>query len=131
MYHTYLLWYVFERSIVSYWHIPCQFNYSKNNQMRIPSLLSGPKNRKAYFEASNPKVLLQSPPWNLILMGVYEVHFWIWNLKVGFTNFWSRIQIKGMDFSFDCLYLRSYLSTIPTFYLIESGNLSRNYKWEL
>ena len=37
----------------------------KNNQMRSPSLLSGLKIRKAYFESSNPKMLLQ----NQILIG--------------------------------------------------------------
>ena len=36
-----------------------QGNQSKDNQMRSPSLLSGPKIRKAYFEALNPKILLQ------------------------------------------------------------------------
>ena len=30
----------------------------KDNQMRSPSLLSGPKIRKAFFEASNRKMLL-------------------------------------------------------------------------
>ena len=34
----------------------------KDSQMRNPSLLSGPKIRKAYFEVSNPKMLLQCPP---------------------------------------------------------------------
>ena len=34
----------------------------KDNQMRSPSLLSGSKIHKAHFEASNPKMLLQSPP---------------------------------------------------------------------
>ena len=34
----------------------------KDNQMRSPSLLSGPKNRKANFEASNTKMLLPWPP---------------------------------------------------------------------
>ena len=36
-----------------------QGNQSKDNQMRSPSLLYGPKIRKAYFEASSPKMLLQ------------------------------------------------------------------------
>ena len=31
----------------------------KDNQMRSPSLLSRPKIHKAYFEASNPKMLLK------------------------------------------------------------------------
>ena len=35
---------------------------SKDNEMRSPSLLSGPKIRKAYFEASNPIMLLHRPP---------------------------------------------------------------------
>ena len=32
--------------------------FIKDNQMRSPSLLSGQKIRKANFEASNPKILL-------------------------------------------------------------------------
>ena len=36
-----------------------QGNQSKDNQMRSPSLLYGPKIRKAYFEASNPKKIFQ------------------------------------------------------------------------
>ena len=35
--------------------------FSKDNQMRSPSLLSGPKFRKAYLEASNQKMLLHRP----------------------------------------------------------------------
>ena len=31
----------------------------KDNQIRSPLILSGPKLRKAYFEASNRKMLLQ------------------------------------------------------------------------
>ena len=31
----------------------------KDNKMKSPSLLSGPKIHKAYFEASNSKMLLQ------------------------------------------------------------------------
>ena len=34
----------------------------KDNQMRSPSLLSGPKIRKTYFEASNRKMLIHRPP---------------------------------------------------------------------
>ena len=30
--------------------------------MRSPSLLSGPKIRKGYFETSNPKILIRRPP---------------------------------------------------------------------
>ena len=41
--------------------------YHKDSQMSSPSLLSGPKIRKAYFETSNPKMLQ-------ILMGVYKVN---------------------------------------------------------
>ena len=33
--------------------------FIKDNQMRSPLLLSGPKILKAYFKASNPKMLLQ------------------------------------------------------------------------
>ena len=38
------------------------FYVSKNNQMRSPSLLSGQNIRKAYFEASNQKMLHHRPP---------------------------------------------------------------------
>ena len=34
----------------------------KENQIWSPLLLSGPKIRKAYFSASNSKMLLQWPP---------------------------------------------------------------------
>ena len=37
--------------------------------MRSPSLLSGPKIDKAYFEGSNPKMLLQRPPEKLDFNG--------------------------------------------------------------
>ena len=47
----------------------------KDNQMRSPPLLSGPKIRKAYFDASNPKMLLQSPTIKSDLMGVFKQHF--------------------------------------------------------
>ena len=46
--------------------------------MRSPSLLSGQKIRKAYFEASNRKMLLRRPdphPLKSDLMGVIEVTF--------------------------------------------------------
>ena len=36
--------------------------HGKDNKMRSPSLLSGPKISKAYFEASNRKMLLHRPP---------------------------------------------------------------------
>ena len=47
--------------------------FNKDNQMRIPSLLSGPKIRKAYFEASNPKILLHTPPSKSDFRGVIKV----------------------------------------------------------
>ena len=50
--------------IVGKW--ACDSEFHKDNQMKSPSLLSGPKIRKAYFETSNPKMLQ-------ILMGVYKV----------------------------------------------------------
>ena len=43
--------------------------------MRSPSLLSGPKIRKAYFEASNPKILLHRPPLRSDFRGVIKVKF--------------------------------------------------------
>ena len=63
----------------------------KDNQMRSPSLSSGPKIRKAYFEASNPKMLIQWPPLKSDFNGgLWSNIFLIWSLKVGFTNFWFR-----------------------------------------
>ena len=41
-----------------------KFCFCKDNQMRRPSLLSGPKIRKAYFEASNPKTIISMTPLN-------------------------------------------------------------------
>ena len=52
------------------------YYYVKDNQMRSPTLLSGPKIRKAYFEVSNPKMLLHRPPLKSNfkgLRGVIEV----------------------------------------------------------
>ena len=43
--------------------------------MRSPSLLSGPKIRKAYFEASNPKNLLHRPQLKSDFRVVIEVNF--------------------------------------------------------
>ena len=42
----------------------------KDNQMRSPSLLSGPKNRKANVEAPNGKMLLHRPPLKSDFKGV-------------------------------------------------------------
>ena len=42
---------------------------TKDNQMRSPLLLSGPKICKAYFEASNPKMLLHRLPLKLDFKG--------------------------------------------------------------
>ena len=42
-------------------HAQKKLSTSKDNQMRSPSLLSGPKIHKAYFEASNIKMLHQWP----------------------------------------------------------------------
>ena len=39
-----------------------KLNVSKDNQMRSPSFLSGPKIHKAYFEASNPKTVTSMTP---------------------------------------------------------------------
>ena len=49
------------------------FIFSKDNQMRSPSFLSGPKIRKAYFEASHRKMLLHIPPLKSDFKGVIEV----------------------------------------------------------
>ena len=43
--------------------------------MRSPSLLSGPKIRKAYFQDSNRKMLIHRPPLNSYFKGVKEVKF--------------------------------------------------------
>ena len=43
--------------------------------MRSPTLLYGPKIRKAYFEASNPKNLIHSPPSKSDFRGVIKVNF--------------------------------------------------------
>ena len=43
--------------------------------MRSLSLLSGPKIRKAYFEASNPKYLFHRPPLKSYFRGVIKVKF--------------------------------------------------------
>ena len=48
----------------------------KGNKMRSPSLLSGPKIRKAYFETSSSKILIYRPP----LKSVY-------NWKILFITF--------------------------------------------
>ena len=45
----------------------------KDNQMRSPSFLSGPKIRKAYFEASNRKMLLHRPPLKSDLRGFLDL----------------------------------------------------------
>ena len=44
------------QSIRIIFHAAMVTNYNKDNQMKSPSLLSGPKIRKAYFEASNRKM---------------------------------------------------------------------------
>ena len=51
------------------------FLNSKHNQMRSPSLLSGPKIRNAYFEVSNRKMLLHRPPLKSDFKGVIKVTF--------------------------------------------------------
>ena len=47
------------------------FLNSKHNQMRSPSLLSGPKIRNAYFEVSNRKMLLHRPPLKSDLINIF------------------------------------------------------------
>ena len=70
--------------------------------MRSPSLLSKPKIRKAYFEASNLKFLLHRPPLISDFMGVTKVEFL--DLKPQSRLYEFLVQIKVMDFSFYCLY---------------------------
>ena len=48
---------------------------NKDDQMRSPLLLSGPKIRKAYFEASNTKNLIHTPPSKSDFRGVIKVFF--------------------------------------------------------
>ena len=71
--------------------------------MRSPSLLSGPKISKAYFGASNRKMLLDRPPLKLDFKEVIEVTFC--DLKPQSMLYEYFVQIKVMDFSFDCFYL--------------------------
>ena len=70
--------------------------------MRSPSLLSGPKIRKAYFQDSNRKMLIHRPPLNSYFKGVKEVK--ILDLKPQSRLYEILVQIKVMDFSFYCLY---------------------------
>ena len=78
--------------------------------MRSPSLLSGPKIRKAYFEASNRKMLLDRPPLKSDFKGVIEVTFL--DLKPQSKLYEFLVQIKLMDFSFHCLYYLCYINAI-------------------
>ena len=66
--------------------------------MRIPSLLSGPKIRKAYFEASYRKMLIHRPPLKSDFKGVIEVSFF--DLKPQSRLYELLVQIKVMEFSF-------------------------------
>ena len=50
----------------------CAF-FDKGNKMRSPILLSGPKIRKAYFEASNPKNCFHRPPSTSNFRGVNKL----------------------------------------------------------
>ena len=70
--------------------------------MRIPSLVSGLKIRKAYFEVSNPKMFLHRPPLKSDFKGVIEVK--ILDLKPQSRLYEFLLQIKVMDFSLDFLY---------------------------
>ena len=70
--------------------------------MRCPSLLSGPKIRKAYFGASNRKMLIHRPHLNQILREIIEVKFL--DLKPQSRLYEFLVEIKVMDFSFYWLY---------------------------
>ena len=70
--------------------------------MRSPSLLSGPKIRKAYFEASYRKMLIHRPPLKSDFKGVIEITFL--DLKPQSRLYEFLVQIKEMDFSLNCLY---------------------------
>ena len=74
--------------------------------MRSPSLLFGPKILKAYFDASNKNVTsmnFNDPSFfkNMILIRVYDVTFF--DLKPQSRLYEFLVQIKVMDFSFNCL----------------------------
>ena len=58
--------------------------------MRSPSLLSGPKNHKAYFEDSNPKMLLHRAPLKSDFKGVIEVTFLDLKPQSKLYEIWSR-----------------------------------------
>ena len=73
----------------------------KDNQMRSPSLSSGQKIIKAYFEASNRKMLLHRSTLKSDFNGVIEVTFLKMKPQSRHNEF--LVQIKVMDFSFDCL----------------------------
>ena len=69
--------------------------------MRSPLLLSGPKIRVAYFEASKKKCYFNDPQ-KFDLNGVYEVTFFDLNPQSRLYEFF--VQIKVMNLPFDCLY---------------------------
>ena len=83
-------------------HYKSEYFICKDNKMRSPLLLSGPKIRKAYFEASNPNFLLHRPPLKSYYRGVIKEKTLDLKPKSRFYEF--LVQIKVMDFSFDCLY---------------------------
>ena len=70
--------------------------------MKVPTLLSGPKIRKAYFEPSNPNILIHTPQSKSDFRGVIKVKFL--DLKPQSRLYEILVQIKVMDFSFYCLY---------------------------
>ena len=79
------------------------FLNGKGNKMRSPSFLSGPKIRKALFEASNPKKLLHRLPLKSDFRWVVKVKFLDMKPQSRLHEF--LVQIRVIAISFYCLYL--------------------------